>query len=94
LANTIIAFETPSSTEWQAFNHPNPFLPNLFFEVSEKDMEAKIKGMEVYEFERRKYPHPRSPKALRIRAQYWGSTIGSLYAEAFMIIRTIKSLSR
>jgi LmbE family N-acetylglucosaminyl deacetylase len=24
---TIVAFETPSSTEWQAANYPNPFLP-------------------------------------------------------------------
>ena len=28
--------------------------------------------MESYEFERRKYPHPRSPEALKIRAQMWG----------------------
>ena len=91
VVRSIIAVETPSSTEWQAFNHPNPFLPNLFFEVSEKDVEAKNRGMDAYEFEKRKQPHPRSPEALRIRAQYWGNSIGAFYAEAFMLIRSIQS---
>jgi len=86
---TLICFETPSSTEWQAFNYPNPFLPNLFIGVSAENVEAKIKGMESYEFEKRAYPHPRSPEALRIQAQRWGVSIGQNYAEAFMLIRTI-----
>jgi LmbE family N-acetylglucosaminyl deacetylase len=86
---TIVTFETPSSTEWQAFNHPNYFKPNLFIEVSKKDVEAKIKGMESYEFEKRKYPHPRSPKALEIQCQRNGIIVGKEYAEAFMLIRSI-----
>jgi LmbE family N-acetylglucosaminyl deacetylase len=86
---TIIAFETPSSTEWQAFNYPNYFQPNFFIQVSEKEVEAKITAMECYEFEKRKYPHPRSPEALRIQAQRWGVVVGVDYAEAFMMIRAI-----
>lgn len=86
---TIIAFETPSSTEWQAFNHSNYFRPNLFFKISNEDLEAKIKGMECYEFEKRKFPHPRSPEALRILAGRWGVVIGADHAEAFMLIRSI-----
>lgn len=86
---TIIAFETPSSTEWQASNYPNYFKPNLFIEVSEKNVKAKIKGMESYEFEKRKYPHPRSPKALEIQCQRNGVIVGKEFAEAFMIIRSI-----
>ena len=88
---TIIAFETPSSTEWQAFNHPNYFKPNLFIEVSKKDVQAKIKGMESYEFEKRKYPHPRSPEALEIQCQRNGVIVGKEYAEAFMLIRSIQA---
>ncbi len=49
------------------------------------DVEAKIKGMESYEFEKRKYPHPRSPEALRILAQRWGVATGKEFAEAFNI---------
>jgi hypothetical protein len=37
------------------------------------------------------FPHPRSPKALSILAQYRGLTIGKEYAESFMIVRTIYS---
>ncbi|QDA58615.1 PIG-L deacetylase family protein [Hymenobacter jejuensis] len=86
---TILACETPSSTEWQAANYPNPFLPNFFLAVSEADVDAKISGMEAYEFEKRTYPHPRSPEALRILAQRWGIVIGQPYAEAFMLVRHI-----
>jgi LmbE family N-acetylglucosaminyl deacetylase len=87
--HTLICFETPSSTEWQAFNYPNPFLPNFYMSVSAEQVEAKILGMESYEFEKRAYPHPRSPEALRIQAQRWGVAVGKNYAEAFMLIRTI-----
>ena len=65
----IFAFETPSGTEWRASTDPRHFIPNIFVELSEKNIQAKIKGMECYEFERRKYPHPRSPEALQIVAQ-------------------------
>jgi hypothetical protein len=50
---------------------------------------AKIKGMESYEFERREYPHPRSPEALVILAKRWGVVVGSDFAEAFCLIRSI-----
>ncbi len=86
---TIISFETPSGTEWHAPSDPKHFVPNLFFGVSESGVEAKIKGMESYEFERRKYPHPRSPEALKIQAKRWGIVVGCEYAEAFMLIRSI-----
>jgi LmbE family N-acetylglucosaminyl deacetylase len=87
--STIITFETPSGTEWRASTDPKHFVPNLFFEVSKKNLDAKIKGMEFYEFEKRKYPHPRSPKALEIQAQRWGVAIGKAYAEAFHLVRQI-----
>ena len=86
---TIITFETPSGTEWQASTDPKHFIPNIFIEVSESNVEAKIKGMESYEFERREYPHPRSDKALRILAQRWGIATGTDFAEAFCLIRDI-----
>jgi LmbE family N-acetylglucosaminyl deacetylase len=86
---TIITFETASGTEWRASSDPKHFIPNLFFSVSEVDVKVKIKGMEAYEFEKRKYPHPRSPEALKIQAQRWGIAIGEEFAEAFMLIRNI-----
>jgi len=89
IVKTVITFETPSGTEWIASSDPRKFSPNLFIEVSENDLNAKITGMESYEFEKRIYPHPRSPEALRILAQYRGLTIGKGFAEAFNITRTI-----
>ena len=89
IVKTVITFETPSGTEWIASSDPRKFTPNLFIEVGEKNLEAKINGMESYEFEKRKYPHPRSPEALRVRSQYWGVTVGKKYAEVFCIVRTI-----
>jgi LmbE family N-acetylglucosaminyl deacetylase len=86
---TIITFETPSGTEWRASTDPRHFVPNLFFSVSKENVEAKIKGMESYEFEKRAYPHPRSPQALTIQAQRWGVAVGCEYAEAFIIVRSI-----
>lgn len=85
----IITFETPSGTEWQASTDPKAFIPNLFIEVHEKNLQAKIKGMESYEFEKRKYPHPRSPESLEILAKRWGLSIGVNYSEAFCIVRSI-----
>ncbi|QOD62081.1 PIG-L family deacetylase [Polaribacter haliotis] len=85
----IITFETPSGTEWRASSDPKHFIPNLFFSISAENLESKIKGMESYEFEKRKFPHPRSPKALKIQAQRWGVAIGEELAEAFQIIRYI-----
>lgn len=87
--STIISFETPSGTEWRANSDPRHFLPNFFVEITKENLDAKIKGMESYEFESRTYPHPRSSKALEIQSQRWGVAIGRRYAEAFHIVRTI-----
>jgi LmbE family N-acetylglucosaminyl deacetylase len=89
VVRSIFAFETPSSTEWQAFNYPNYFQPNVFVSVSKEGLDAKIKAMESYEFEKRAFPHPRSPEALEILARRHAVTIGADYAEAFMLIRSI-----
>ncbi len=85
----IITFETPSGTEWMASTEVRRFIPNIFINVSYENLQTKIKGMECYEFEKRKYPHPRSPEALTILAQRYGVMIGGVYAEAFALIRLI-----
>lgn len=85
----IFTFETPSGTEWRASSDPKQFIPNLFIKVTKENLNAKIQGMEHYEFERRAFPHPRSPEALTIQAQRWGISVGANYAEAFQLIRSI-----
>lgn len=91
VVRTILTFETPSSTEWQAFNYPNYFQPNVYCSVTREGIDAKIKAMENYEFERRAFPHPRSPEALETLARRHAVTVGADYAEAFMLIRSITS---
>ncbi len=49
----------------------------------------KIKGMESYEFEKREYPHPRSPEALKILSQQRGVMVGKGFVESFMLVRSI-----
>ena len=86
---TIITFETPSGTEWRSPTDPRHFLPSLFFSVNKENLDAKIKGMECYEYEKRKFPHPRSPEALEIQARRWGVAVGCQFAEAFCIVRKV-----
>jgi len=88
----ILTFETMSGTEWRASSDPRHFLPNLIVEISEDGLEAKCKAMESYEFEKRTYPHPRSTKALKVRAQMWGVANGIKLAEAFQVIRLIERI--
>lgn len=85
----IYAFEVPSSTEW-AFQRIEPaFRPNVFVEIAQT-IDAKIAAMECYETERRKFPHPRSPEALRAIATRWGSVAGCAVAEAFELVRSVR----
>jgi LmbE family N-acetylglucosaminyl deacetylase len=86
----IYAFEVPSSTEW-AFGVLKPvFRPNVFVDVSDT-LETKISAMACYETEAREFPHPRSPKALRAIATRWGSVVGCDAAEAFELVRSVRS---
>ena len=82
----IYCFETPSSTEW-AFD--GSFKPNIFVDILQT-LGDKLEAMECYATETREYPHPRSHRALKSRAEYWGQVAGVEYAEAFELIRSIR----
>ena len=81
-----------TGTSCRASSDPKHFIPNQFIEVSEENLIAKIKGIECYQFEKRTYPHPRSPEALRLLAQRWGVAVGYGYAEAFCLVRSIVAI--
>lgn len=86
----IYAFEVPSSTEW-AFGSLRPvFRPNVFVDVR-ATLEAKIAAMACYATESRQFPHPRSPEALRASARRWGTVVGCEAAEAFELVRSVRS---
>jgi LmbE family N-acetylglucosaminyl deacetylase len=84
----LVAFETPSSTEWAWPLPDGVFSPTLFVEVS-ATIDAKLAAMECYSAELRDYPHPRSTRALRQRAEFWGSVVDRSAVEPFVILREI-----
>jgi len=85
----ILAFETLSSTEWQVKKKNKLFCPSEYNDIG-KFINKKIKAMEIYSDELKKYPHPRSKEGIRILAQYRGLEVGYKYAEAFQVIRQLK----
>jgi LmbE family N-acetylglucosaminyl deacetylase len=82
-------FETPSSTEWAWPMNDSDLQPNLFVDITET-LDVKVAAMECYQSELRDYPHPRSSRALRERAAYWGSHVGRLAVEPFRILRDVQ----
>ncbi len=81
---SIITFETASGTEWIASTDPRKFVPNYYFSIEKKILMQKSKPWNPNQFEKRPYPHPRSPEALEIIAKRWGTVVGTQMAEAFL----------
>ena len=46
-------------------------------------------ALDVYHSEMRNFPHPRSFKAIEALAQWRGASVGTTYAEAFVLARNI-----
>ncbi|MDG6220374.1 MAG: PIG-L family deacetylase, partial [Candidatus Thermoplasmatota archaeon] len=65
-----------------------PFAPTVFIDVKDT-LEMKIKAMAEYKTELAKYPHLRSPEAIKAQAMRRGSYAGLEYAEAFELVREI-----
>ena len=86
--NTIYAFEVLSSTEWQTPSL-NPFIPNVFIDVSDY-LPIKMKAVKAYEEEMRDTPHSRSLEHVEVLAKHRGYSVGIHAAEAFMLVREIK----
>jgi LmbE family N-acetylglucosaminyl deacetylase len=86
----LFTYAPTSSTEWT----PPPlnwFVPNWFVEVS-GTIERKVSAFSHYETERREYPHPRSERAIRAAAEFYGSSCGCHYAEPFVLVRGLEPL--
>ena len=78
----VFCGEIPSST---GYLRPVQWEPNLFVDVKEEDVDAKIRAMQSYKGEARPDPHPRSPEVLKALAKVRGSDAGFFFAEAFMV---------
>jgi LmbE family N-acetylglucosaminyl deacetylase len=86
----VLTYAPTSSTEWT----PAPlnwFVPNWFVDVS-GTLERKVAAFRHYETERREYPHPRSERAIRAAAEFYGSSCGVEHAEPFVLVRALVRL--
>jgi LmbE family N-acetylglucosaminyl deacetylase len=85
----IYAFEVMSSTEWSTPSD-RPFIPNYYVDI-EKYLDTKINALNEYIDEMRDEPHARSIKSLNCLGSYRGYSVGLVAAEAFAVIRMIRS---
>lgn len=85
----ILAFEVPSSTEWQVNAGFSPFQPN-WFETIDSVFDVKIEALKIYQKEMRSWPHPRSFEAVSHLAKWRGATVGVNYAESFILLRHVE----
>lgn len=81
----VYAYEVPSASEWGA----DAFDPDTYVDVS-GFVETKLGAFAAYTREVREYPHPRSPRALRARAETRGSEAGMRAAEALALVRAYR----
>ena len=81
----VLAYETPSETNFGIDPHGLAFKPNVFVDIS-GHFERKIELMKIYKSEIDEFPFPRSEKALKALAQFRGSQAGYYAAEAFSLL--------
>jgi LmbE family N-acetylglucosaminyl deacetylase len=86
---TLLFFETASSTEWQVPNSAPAFQPNWFVDISGQ-LNIKLKALEPYAGEMRSWPHPRSIEGIVHLARWRGATVGCEAAEAFILGRQVR----
>jgi len=87
--HTLLCFEVPSSTEWQARGSGEPFMP-VWFEDASQTLHAKLAALRCYEEEMRTWPHPRSYEGVDALARWRGASVGLPAAEAFELVRRIR----
>ena len=82
----VLAYETPSETDFGIDQRNSGFKPNVFVDIG-LQLERKIELMKIYKSEVGDFPFPRSEKTLKALAQLRGSQAGFDAAEAFMLLR-------
>lgn len=85
----VFTYFVPSSSEYNDTAPKDLFIPNIFLDIK-NTIDKKTKANACYHSEKRSYPHPRSPKAIKAYAQRWGIQVGIKYAEPFRLVREIK----
>ena len=90
IVKRIYAYETLSETGWDVPNTVNEFIPTVYEDIS-KTLERKLQALEMFPSQVGEFPDPRSLEAIESLAKYRGATVGCRAAEAFSLIREIKT---
>lgn len=90
---TLLFFEVPSSTEWQAATTHTPFVPAWYVDITDF-LEVRTRALQAYDMELREWPHSRSLQAITHLAHWRGASVGIHAAEAFMLGRHIVSRNK
>ena len=88
IISRLYCYEVLSSSEW---SFQNPFSPNFFVAIDESDINQKWAALACYQTEMRDYPFPRSKQGVLNQAMQRGMQSGTLFAEAFHLVREFKS---
>ncbi|MEK7509947.1 MAG: PIG-L deacetylase family protein [Patescibacteria group bacterium] len=84
IVKKVFSYESLHATDWGI----KPFVPNVYVDIKDT-IASKIEAMKSYQSELKEAPHPRSLKAIEVRAQKRGFEAGLEYAEAFVLIREV-----
>jgi LmbE family N-acetylglucosaminyl deacetylase len=82
----LLAYETPSESDFAINPDVGGFRPNVFCDVTDYVAE-KVEIMRFYQSEMGTHPFPRSEKSIRALATSRGAAAGFEAAEAFMLLR-------
>ncbi|HWM14653.1 MAG TPA: PIG-L deacetylase family protein [Gaiellaceae bacterium] len=84
----LLTYGPTSSVEWTPAG-VSWFVPNWFVDIGET-LERKLEAFACYETEQRPAPHPRNERGIRAHAEFYGASVGCLYAEPFVLIRSLE----
>ena len=82
----IYSYYVPSSTDYNPLSY---FDGNSYFELNQKNVNAKLEALRYYDKEMREYPHTRSYKNIDNLMKVWGSEVGLLHCEKHKLIREV-----
>lgn len=87
----VYGYETMSETAWNAPSLQNEFIPNVFVDIS-GSLEEKKRALSYYSLQVGEFPDARSLEAIEALAKYRGAQMNMFAAEAFMLLRELKTI--
>lgn len=89
----VLAYETPSETDFGIDPRGDGFRPNVFVDISDF-LDKKTQLLRAYRSEMGAFPFPRSAELLQAVARVRGSQAGFSAAEAFVLLRERENWER